>query len=453
VVDQNLSSDELHSLALEHVWMHGGTSWDAAQQPGTIVVMERGEGVTVSDLNGKQYLDFASGLWLVNVGYGRSEIARAMAEQAERLHYTKHQWPTEPTIRLASRLAGLTPGNLNKVFFTGGGGEANEAALKIAAQYHRLNGEPQRTKFIGRDLSYHGASFATMSVGGSKQLNRHMFDPFLMPNAQLIAGPGHPQWSGAAAGELEQVILREGADTVAAFIGEPISNSAGIHVPADDYWPSVRAVCDKYGVLLICDEVITGFGRSGAMFGVQHWDITPDIMTVAKGLTSGYVPMGAAIATEQVAERFRPGPAEAFQHVITFGGQAVAAAAAMTNIDIIEREGLVARSAELGEYLIKSLDRLKAHGSVVETRGRGLMVALQIGRSPDPESPLTAEQKGAFAKKVYALTLERGLNLVGGAEKIAFMPPLVVQEEEIDRAVSILDQSLGDIEAECGWWK
>jgi len=448
---ESVGSD-LHALALQHVWMHGGTSWEDAQEPGTITVMSEGRGVTVTDIDGKDYLDFASGLWLVNVGYGRREIAQAMAAQAERLHYTKHQWPTEPTIRLAQRLAELTPGSLSKVFFTGGGGEANEAALKMAAQYHRLNGEPDRVKFIGRDLSYHGASFATMSVGGSKQLNRSMFERFFLPNVQLIAGPGHPQWTGQAAGELEEVILREGPETVAAFIGEPISNAAGMHVPADDYWPAVRAICDKYGILLICDEVITGFGRSGEFFGVNHWGITPDIMTIAKGLTSGYSPMGAAIATDQVGDRFRPGALEAFQHVITFGGHAVSAVAAMVNIDIIERESLVERSAELGTYLLKALEPLKAHGSVVESRGRGLMAALQIGRSPDPDSPLDAQQKKAFAKKVYARTLERGLNLVGGAEKIAFMPPLVVTEEEIDRAISILDETIGELEAEYGWW-
>jgi len=444
---------DLHALALHHVWMHGGTSWEAAQQPGTITVMSRGQGATVTDVDGKDYLDFSSGLWLVNVGYGRREIAQAMAAQAERLHYTKHQWPTEPTIRLARRLAELTPGTLSKVFFTGGGGEANEAALKMAAQYHRLNGEPDRVKFIGRDLSYHGASFATMSVGGSKLLNRSVFEPFLLPNARLVAGPGHPQWTGQAAGELEDVILREGPETVAAFIGEPISNSGGIHVPADDYWPAVRALCDKYGILLICDEVITGFGRSGKMFGVDHWDFTPDIMTVAKGLTSGYCPMGAAIATERVADRFTPGAAEAFQHVITFGGHAVSATAAMVNIDIIEREGLAERSAAMGTYLLESLEGLKAHGSVVATRGRGLMVALQMGGSPDADRPLTAEQKGTFSKKLYSRALERGLNIVGSAERIALMPPLVVTEDEINRAVSIMDETFGEVEAELGWWK
>jgi adenosylmethionine-8-amino-7-oxononanoate aminotransferase len=225
--------------------------------------MSSGDGCFLTDLSGNRYLDLLSGLWLVNVGYGRHEIGEAMAAQATRLHYSMHRFPTEPTIRAAARLADMAPGSLSKVFFAGGGTEANEAAMKMAVQYHRLNGSPERVKFIGRHLSYHGASFATMGVGGAN-IDRSAFEPLLMTGAQQIPAPGHPDWSGAGAGRLEQAILDAGPDTVAAFIGGPISNSAGIHVPDDDYWPTVREICDRYGVLLIMDEVITGFGQSRA---------------------------------------------------------------------------------------------------------------------------------------------------------------------------------------------
>jgi adenosylmethionine-8-amino-7-oxononanoate aminotransferase len=445
---------DLRREALDHLWIESGYAWEDAIAPDGVVVMERGEGCTLVDADGRRYLDFASGLWLANVGYGRAEIAEAMARQARTLHYTRHPWPTEATVRAAAKLAELAPGDLSHVFFTGGGGEANEAAMKMAVQYHRLGGEPRRVKFIGRDLSYHGASFATMSVGGSKLLDRSVFAPLLLEDATLIPGPGHPDWSGSGAGSLEQAILDAGPDTVAAFIGEPISNSAGVRVPDDDYWPAVRDVCDRYGILLICDEVITGFGRTGKLFAVDHWDVVPDVLTVAKGATSGYVPLGAAIATSEVAERFRPGAAEAFQHVITFGGHAVACAAALANIEIIEREGLVQRSAEMGRYLLAGLERLKDdHPSVGECRGIGLMCALQLAKDRSTLQGFTPKERHELGRMLFPRLLERGVNLLGSADKIAFMPPLVVQAEEIDRALEALDAVLSEIERETSWWR
>lgn len=440
----------LHQAALDHVWMHGGYAWDDAVRPGGVRVMSGGDSCYLVDDSGNRYLDLLSGLWLANVGYGRQEIADAMAAQAARLHYSMHRFPTEPTIRAATRLAEWAPGSLSKVFFTGGGTEANEAAMKMAVQYHRLNGQPQRVAFIGRDLSYHGASFATMGVGGAN-IDKTVFEPLLMPTARRIPGPGHPDWSGEGAGALEQAILDAGPDTVAAFIGEPISNSAGIHVPDDDYWPTVREICDRYGVLLVMDEVITGFGRTGKMFASEHWGVVPDIMTVAKGFTSGYAPLGAAIARTEIAERFKPGRAEAFQHLVTFGGHPVSCAAALANLDILQREGLVARSASMGAYLIDALRDIAGHRrSITDVRGLGLMCAVQLGapgRAPTPKDQ--AARIGGF---LTARMLERGCHAACAADRVIFMPPLTVDTGEIDTAVRALDETLAEAERDDTWW-
>jgi adenosylmethionine-8-amino-7-oxononanoate aminotransferase len=440
----------LRAAALDHVWLHSGYAWDEAAEEGGLRVMASGSGCRLTDAEGNEYLDFASGLWLVNAGYGRREIASAMSEQASRLHFTMHRFPAEPTIRLATELARLTPGTLSRVFFTNSGTEANEAAMKIAVQYHRLNGEPSRVKFIGRVSSYHGASFATMGLGGAS-IDTSPFESLLMPEARMVKGPGHAAWTGLGAGELEEVILREGPETVAAFIGEPVSNSAGVRVPDDDYWPAVREICDRYGILLITDEVITGFGRTGRMFGVEHWGIVPDIMTIAKGLTSGYAPMGAAIARLEIAERFKPGPSEAFQHVVTFGGHAVAAAAALANLRIIEEEGLVARSASLGRYLRAALhDLAEKHRSIIDVRGRGLMHAVELG--PREKSGWTAGQRTTIRKYLYGQLLDRGVHLPVTADLAIFMPPLIVTEAEISRAIEAFGEILGDVERGAAWW-
>lgn len=444
---------ELSQAALDHLWFQNGYAWNEVSAPGAMVIMDRGRGASLIDMTGHEVLDFTSGLWLANVGYGREEIADAMANQAKKLHYARHLWPSEPTIRAATKIAELSPGTLSMVLFTTGGGESNEAALKIALQFHRLNGQPERTKFIGRDFSYHGASFATMSVGGARMLNRSLFQSHLHSDVHLIEGPGHPEFSGNAAARLEEAILQAGADRVAAFIGEPISNSAGIYVPAHDYWPTVRTICDKYGILLICDEVITGFGRTGKMFAVENWGIVPDILTIAKGATSGYAPLGAAVVKREIAERFRPGSAEAFQHVITFGGHAVACAAALANIAIIEREGLVEKSAHLGAYFKTALNGLNGHKSFGDVRGIGLMCALQLRKNRIGDDKFSPNERTAVSNAVIDKCFRKGLNIMGNVDKFAFMPPLVIAKEELDRAIDIVDTVLTEIESEFSWWQ
>jgi adenosylmethionine-8-amino-7-oxononanoate aminotransferase len=238
---------------------------------------------------------------------------------------------------------------------------------------------------------------------------------------------------------------------VAAFIAEPISHSSGESVPAPDYWPTIRGICDKYGVLLICDEVITGFGRTGKMFGIEHWDVEPDIMTVAKGLTSGYMPMGAAIAKAEIAEAFKPTTKEAFQHVMTFGGHAVASAAAMANLDIIEQEGLVENSAAMGAYLKEGLNGLRHHPSIGDVRGLGLMCAVELTKNRKARAGFNEQERRKLRQALTKKFLDAGISMSGG-DRIPILPPLVVQKHEIERIVDAIDRSLSELEEELPYW-
>ena len=446
--ERTSASAELRELALEHYWFHSAYPWAAANQPRGFLVLDRGEGAHVIDVEGHRYLDLCAGLWLAQVGYGRREIAEAYAEQAVRLHYARHSSPAEPTLRLAKKLADITPGDLSKVFFTGGGSEANEAALKMAVQYHRLNGEPERTLFIGRTMSYHGATFATMSVGGSDLLRRDYFEHGFLPGATLVPGPGLPGWTERSLDELDSLITEMGPHRIAGFVGEPVSNSAGVHVPDADYWPRLRSICDRHGILLIVDEVVTGFGRTGRMFGIEHWGVVPDIMTIAKGATSGYAPLGAAIARRHIGEAFRPGPAEAFQHVVTYGGHAAACAAALANIAIIEREGLVERAVTGGEDLRGKLrQELATNPHLLEVRGIGQMTAVQLSRDGRTPGGFAPEERARFSQTLIRDLLDEGLIAIGNADRITIIPPLIVTSADIDHAARGVGRAVANLAA------
>lgn len=451
--DMDSTTAELIELAKKHLWIHSGYPWESVQASDGLRIMESGDGAVLKDSLGREVIDLGAGLWLANTGYGRREIAEAMMQQASQLQYTRSDWPTAATVRLAARIAELTPGDLDAVFLVSGGGEANEAALKMALQYHRLRGELGRTKFIGRNLSYHGASFATMSVGGAKLLNRALFESGFIPDVTLMTPPEKRSRGVDLVDEFEKIIVNAGPETIAAFIGEPISNSGGIFVPDADYWPGIREVCNRHGVLMITDEVVTGFGRTGKMFGIEHWDVVPDIMTMAKGLSSGYAPVGAAVARQSIFETFRPGKAEAFQHVITFGGQAVACAGALANLKVLEDENLVDKSCELGEYLHGELEGLKErHPSVADVRGLGLMRALQMSRSTDRSIPFTPKDRSLLTSELVGYCLQHGVNFQGHVERLVFMPPLVITRAQLDQAVSVLDKGLTFVEEKYGWW-
>jgi adenosylmethionine-8-amino-7-oxononanoate aminotransferase len=447
--------EQARADAEAHFWPHSQQAGDMSSETGLQLVTQ-GQGVWVEDANGERWFDTLSGLWLVNIGHGRREIADAVYRQMLALSFSPNDTVAPVTAALSARLAKLAQDPRSRTYFTSGGSEANETALKIAKNYHHINGEPGRWKVLSRRGSYHGATLACTSLGrggpGGGSIPAQ-FGP-LVPGNIHVAQPAQYRCDrcsrdGAChldcARDVERAILHEGPSTVAAFIGEPISAAAGIHVPHPEYWPMVREICDRHGVVMIADEVITGFGRTGKMFAMEHWGVKPDIFTVAKGLTSGYLPIGAAIATGKIADAFIGEGDKTFQHLITFGGNPASSAAAIANLDIMENENMSARSAEMGDYLYERLKTLRKHPIVGDVRGgKGLLCALELVKDRKTREPFPKDVK-LDKLAVGAMRESRMLGRAGHIIPIA--PPLCISRDEIDEAVDRLDsvlKNLGD---------
>lgn len=454
--DRAAYPEPLYQTALDHVWIHSANYVELAEQQG-LHVFERGEGCTLYDARGDGWIDALAGLWVVNAGHGRREIAEAMAEQATKLAYVSaSSYTSVPAVQLAETLAQITPGDLQRVFFCSGGSEAVETAIKVAKQVQVLRGFPKRYKIIARRGSYHGMTYGAMSLttGNRTQMER-FFGP-MMPGVYHVPSPNHYRNDFDLEGEagdimcakwVEQEIIFQGPETVAAVIGEPISSANGVHIPSSKYWQMLRAICDRHGVLLIADEVINGFGRTGKWFATEHFGFVPDIMTMAKGLSSGYAPIAATIVRPSVYEVFTQGP-NALSHLLTFGGQAVAAAAALKNIEIMQREGLVERAAEMGAYLLDGLRGLvDTHPTVGDARGLGLLCAIELVKDKTTKEKWARDSD--FIKRLHALVNERRM-LTRVWEILHIAPPLVVTRSEIDQILTILDESIGQVEWEFG---
>ena len=346
-----------------------------------------------------------------------------------------------------------------RCFFVSGGSEAVETALKLARAYHHRRGEPGRFKVVSRKGSYHGATGAAMWLGGTITYPRTDFEPAYpgmlyapQPNPyRCELGGGDPsECARRCAKAVEDLILFQGPETVAAVIAEPIATPPGVAVPGPEYWPLLRQICDKYGVLLIVDEVICGFGRTGRWFGIEHWNVSPDIITVAKGLTSGYIPMGAAIASKHVADAFVGSEKTMFRHIITFGGHPVAAAAALKNLEVLEGDGMVENSAAMGAYLLEGLKELKGrHPIVGEVRGLGLLCGMELVRDRGtreawpPESRLRERLAQRFRQNGVLLRPFSNATLT-------VAPPLCIIRSEVDMLVEAVDKGLGEVERELG---
>lgn len=452
-------SSQLEASALEHVWFHA-TPRDALSGSGGLLAFESGSGCYLKDIHGREYLDgLSGGAFVTNIGHGRKEVADAMADQAARLAYVvPYNFVAPPTAALARRLSELAPGDLTRVFFTSGGSEAVETALKIAKQYHFLNGDRKRTKIVSRHGSYHGTTYLAMSISGaSHDFNSRMFEP-LAPGCVQVPwhncyrcelGMRYPQCATHCARTVEQAILHESPETVAAIIAEPVPSAATIHVPPPEYLPMLREIADKYGVLLIIDEVIDGFGRTGKLFACEHWGVVPDIMTVAKGITSGYAPMGAAIASRKVAARFDStrGREGALNNVLSFGGHAAAAAAALKNIEILERERLVENSAAMGSYLLEGLSQLKRHPIVGDVRGLGLLAAVELVRDKGSREPFRPGDQ--MPARVTSHMRELGL-LARTFQVIEVGPPLTAGRAEVEKIVEVIERTVHWFAAEMG---
>ena len=443
--------------ATDHLWMHA-SPWQALTTCADRRLLVSGHGCMVVDVDGREYFDALSGLWLVNVGHGRSTIAEAMAQQAKTLAYASaSRAATLPAIQLATLLARLTPGDLSSVFFSGGGSEAVESALKIARQYHALRGEPERYKVIARRGSYHGATYGAMSVSGAP----HSVDPYyspLVPGGLTVSAPycyrcdyrkTYPACEVYCVDAIEDLIVYEHPRSVSAVIAEPISAACGVVVPPAEYFPRLRDICDRHGVLLIFDEIITGFGRTGTMFAAEHWGVVPDIMTLAKGLSSGYAPIAATVCRTHIARQFDSAQGKALAHLLTFGGQAVACAAALANLDIIVQEQLVENAAQQGQYLLAQLQQVAArHPTVGDVRGLGLLCALELVKDRRTKEPFAAE--GPEISRLLEILADLGM-LTRADTNLYLAPPLCIQRHEVDRLVTMVDAGLARFEQECSY--
>jgi adenosylmethionine-8-amino-7-oxononanoate aminotransferase len=419
-------------------------------------VLDRGEGALLYDVEGREYLDaMAGGLFAVLAGYGREEIARAMYEQARRLAYTSPASVTSiVTIELARKLAELTPSDLSASFFCNSGSEGVEASIKLAHQYHQANGHGRRYKVVSLRRAYHGSTMGALSATGwSPHFGsfRRSADPVVPVTGFINAMPPYcyrcelgltyPGCDLACATTIEQAILGADPDLVSCVILEPVMGTGGCVIPPPGYLAKVRDLCDRYGVLLIADEVVCGFGRTGRWFGVEHSGVIPDLMVVAKGLTSGYAPMAAAIASREIAEKI-----PIFFDVHTMGGHPVSAAAALANIAIIEGEGLVQNSAAVGAYMLELLEGLRAHPTVGDVRGVGLFMAVEL-RDPIRDEDFAPELH--VADQVTGATMQLGLfgpRPLGGST-LVFAPPLIFTNAQAERAVEVLDAALSKVEA------
>jgi adenosylmethionine-8-amino-7-oxononanoate aminotransferase len=440
----------LQELARRHLWMH--FSRMGSYGPGhEIPIIVRGEGCYVYDEHGNRYLDGLSGLFCVNAGHGRTELGEAAARQVEELDfYTLWSYAHPRAIELATRIASLAPGDLNRVFFTSGGSEAVESALKLARNYHRMRGNGQKHKVIAREIAYHGTTLGALSATGITEL-RSQFEPLTpggchVPNTNTYRWPEdrHPLWAATA---IEERIQFEGPETVAAVIVEPVQNAGGCLVPPEGYFERVREICDRYDVLFISDEVICAWGRLGHYFGCDRFGYVPDIITVAKALTSSYAPMGAMIASDRVAEPFMEGDAS-FAHGFTFAGHPVAAAIAMANLDVFEREDLCGHvRVKEGEFR-QMLDSLHDLPIVGDVRGAGYFHAIELVKDKDTKESFSDEEaedllRGFLSGELY----RRGLICRAddrGDPVIQLAPPLIADSEQFEEIHDVLRAVLSE---------
>lgn len=458
-ITNHLPTAELQALDAAH-HMHPFTAGNALGQKGARVIT-RAKGVFLTDSEGHEILDGMAGLWCVNIGYGREEMAEAAAVQIRELSYynTFFQTTHVPAIALAAKIAELAPGDLNHVFFAGSGSEANDTNIRMVRHYWALKGEPEKRVILSRWNGYHGSSMGSGSLGGMKPIHAQGGMP--IPDIHHI---GQPDWWAEGgemspedfgllrARELEAKIQEIGADKVAAFIGEPVQGAGGVIIPPSTYWPEIQRICDEYGILLIADEVITGFGRTGAWFGSQTMGIRPHIMTIAKGLSSGYAPIGGSIVCDEIASVIG---SDEFNHGYTYSGHPVAAALALENLRILEEEGIVDHVRTVANpHLAKRWAELADHPMVGEAKLVGLMGSIAL--TPDKR------RRAAFAAgegKVGYLTRERCFanNLVMRhvGDRMIIAPPLVITPDEIDlliaRAWTSLDEAMAKAKNEGLW--
>jgi adenosylmethionine-8-amino-7-oxononanoate aminotransferase len=450
-----IDARELDARAREHLWMHFTRLGDY-KAGHEVPVMVRGEGAYVWDQHGKRYLDGLAGLFTSQLGHGRTELAEAASKQASELAYFPLWTYAHPrAIELATRLAALAPGNLNRVFFTSGGSEAVESAFKLARQYFKLIGQPSRYKVISRDIAYHGTTMGALSITSLPPL-KTPFEP-LVPGAVKVANTNFyraPYFADDAeafgrwaADEINRAIEMEGPDTVAAVFLEPVQNAGGCFPPPPGYFERVRQICDRHGVLLVSDEVICAFGRLGEWFGSQRYGYQPDIITVAKGLTSGYAPLGAMIAGDHLAEPFL-GNGRSFAHGFTFAGHPVSCAVAMANLDVFERDGIIDHVRTTEAAFRTALEGLYDLPIVGDVRGAGFFWGIELVKEKTTRESFDDDESERLLRGYLSGALfEAGLICRAddrGDPVVQLSPPLICEQTEIDLMAQILRDTLAE---------
>ncbi|MFK9094612.1 aminotransferase [Bacillus salipaludis] len=445
-------NEQLAKQDQDHLWH----AMSRHIEGGNPMIAESGEGAWFYDINGKRYFDGVSGLWCLNLGHGQKEIVDAAAEQMMRLSYSPLTLSHAPAIQLSAKISELL-GDSYKTFFSNSGSEANETAFKIAKQYHYQNGNPEKHKIISRYRAYHGNTMGALSA--TAQANRrykygpsapgflHVPPPY---NYRSPFGDEVTDTDKTAADFIDQVIAWEGAETVAAVIMEPFISGGGVIVPSPSYLQRVQEICKKHDVLLIMDEVVSGFGRTGKMFGFMHSDgVQPDIITMAKGLTSGYLPLGATAVHSRIYEKFKEqGLANHFRHVSTYGGHPASCAVALKNIEIIERENIVARVAALGESILGKLKDLIAHKNIGEVRNTGFLYGIEMVEDKQSKAPASEETMGKIIGrcKEKGLIIGRNGDTVPGFNNVLIIaPPLVSTEDDLNFVVETVFAVLDEI--------
>jgi putrescine aminotransferase len=432
--------------------IHGFGSPALVDQQGTIRLV-KGRGVYVWDSQGRRYVDGLASLWNVAVGHGRAEIARAAARQMRALEYapTLLGFSSEPAIRLAARLVSKAPKGLTRVVFTSGGSESNETVIRLVRLYWRLRGRPDKIQIVALDRAYHGSSTGAASLTGLPHFHQY-YEP-LLPGVLRMPRPyayrcefqcSYPRCDLTCADELERMVAREGADKIGAFIAEPVQGVGGVIVPPPGYFERIREICDRHQILLIVDEVITGFGRLGTWFGIQRWNATPDMLVFAKGVTSGYLPLGGVMLREQIFDTLlQAGPGFSLHHGFTYSGHPTVCAAALANLDIIERERLIPAVRRKARHFERRMRQLATLPIVGEVRCAGLMGAVELVRDRETKAPLAESLR--VPARIRAAALRRGVIVRAGADTIALCPPLIITTDQIDLLTRVLREAIGEV--------
>ncbi len=430
-------------------FIHPTTSIQQQQEQGPKLIFEKGDGIYLTDVNGDVYIDAMASLWNVNIGHGREELADAAAEQMKKLAFssTFSTFSNEPAILLSEKITSLAPENLNAVFFTSGGSESNDSAIKLVRHYWRIQGQPERRKILARRRGYHGVAAASTNATGIPEF----WDMAGKTETEYIhCDPPYNRTTEETIQSMREVIEKEGPETIAAFIAEPVIGAGGVIMPPEDYFAKVREVCDEYGILFIADEIITGFGRTGKMFAMEHWGVQPDMLTFAKGVTSGYIQLGGVLISDEIHNVLKEKSKGTLFHGFTYSGHPTATAVGLKNIEIMERENLVENSREMGELLLQGFKDIKAKSKHVgDVRALGLLGAVELVRDPETNERFSPEEK--VAPSVIEALHQRGVIsrpvTYESTDIICFSPPLNMNKEQIATLLDKLADAIQEVES------